>query len=227
MGSYSVSRVRRFWNSSITSNQRTLPNYCKSNWAAFILHLATVQRGALNEPSFSKRYGPTVFEWLIILVHMLTYLFLQGECAAANIQRIMMLQRVEARRSPITNPPRQNPSGITSNTSADLLRLVDADFALLSIDDESKAIGKPEPYREALAIMSYLQSCQFTELQHSKNIKGDFPGLSYPPGITLGGLLLIPLSGRDKNDFLVFFRKGQQQEVKWAGYVKDEPQPPD
>jgi len=130
-----------------------------------------------------------------------------------------MLQRLEARRLPIANPSPQNLSIVASSSSADLLKLVDADFALLSIDDDAKAIGRPEPYREAIAIMSYLQSCRFTDLQHSQSIRADFPGLSYPPGITLGGLLLVPLGVGEKNDFLVFFRKGEQQEVKWAGYV--------
>lgn len=129
-----------------------------------------------------------------------------------------MVQRVEARRAPIANPS-PNASGFASSSSADLLKLVDADFALLSIDDEAKAIGKVEPYREALAIMSYLQACRFNEVQRSQSIKADFPGFSYPPGITVSGLLFIPLGVGGGNDFIVFFRKGQQQEVKWAGYV--------
>ena len=44
-------------------------------------------------------------------------------------------------------------------------------------------------------------------------------GLSYPPGLTISGLLLIPLNGGEENDFLVFFRKGQLRHVVWAGYV--------
>jgi light-regulated signal transduction histidine kinase (bacteriophytochrome) len=132
-----------------------------------------------------------------------------------------MQQRFEARRpSPNVNASSGNPASFIASSSADLLKLVDADFALLSIDDKTRTIGKLDPYREATAILSYLQSCQFNNLRCSTNINADFPGLSYAPGLkTICGLLFIPLSIGGGNDFLVFFRKGQQKHVKWAGYV--------
>jgi light-regulated signal transduction histidine kinase (bacteriophytochrome) len=134
-----------------------------------------------------------------------------------------MLQRIEARRLPNIKPgPNQNPTSFIATSSTDLLKLVDADFALVSIQDKIRAIGRMEPYHEALAIMSYLQSCRFTTVRSSQNIKADFPGLSYPAGVkVLAGLLLIPLNVGEENDFLVFFRKGQLRHVKWAGYVPD------
>jgi light-regulated signal transduction histidine kinase (bacteriophytochrome) len=135
-------------------------------------------------------------------------LFGQGECAGVHIHRILMQQRFEARRpSPNVNASSGNPASFLASSSADLLKLVDADFALLSIDDKT-------------AILSYLQSCQFNNLRCSTNITADFPGLSYAPGLkTICGLLFIPLNVGGGNDFLVFFRKGQQKHVKWAGYV--------
>ena len=113
-----------------------------------------------------------------------------------------------------------NPAGLLATSSTDLLKLLDADFAVLNIDNDTRTIGRLEPYREGIAIVSYLQSCQFSKVRCSHNITADFPGLGYPPGLkTICGLLLVPLSIGDGNDFLVFFRKGQKKQVKWAGYA--------
>jgi light-regulated signal transduction histidine kinase (bacteriophytochrome) len=69
--------------------------------------------------------------------------------------------------------------------------------------------------------MSYLQSCQFTEIRSSQNINADFPDINCASGVNqIAGLLLIPLNGGGANDFLVFFRKSQLKHIKWAGYVK-------
>jgi light-regulated signal transduction histidine kinase (bacteriophytochrome) len=129
-----------------------------------------------------------------------------------------MRQRLEVRRPPPANPISQTPSSYLAASATDLLKLVDADFALLSIEEESRAIGRLDPYQEALAIMEYLQTCRFTEVRSSININADFPGIMYPPGIkTIAGLLVIPFNIGELNDYMVFFRKGQLREVKWAG----------
>jgi light-regulated signal transduction histidine kinase (bacteriophytochrome) len=129
-----------------------------------------------------------------------------------------MLQRIKARKIPITNTSALNPATFISNSSADLLKLVDADFAVLSIENKTRTIGMLDPYQEALAIMTYLQSCRFKTVQSSHNIKADFPGLSYAPGFNvIGGLLLIPLNAKEGNHFLVFFREIQTRQVSWAG----------
>lgn len=134
-----------------------------------------------------------------------------------------MVQRIEARKLPTMKQAQsagQNPASYIATSSTDLLKLVDADFALVSIEDKVRAIGRMEPYEEALAVVQYLQSCRFTTIKSSQDIKGDFPALGYPAGIkTLAGLLLIPLNVGEQNDFLVFFRKGQLRHVQWAGYV--------
>jgi light-regulated signal transduction histidine kinase (bacteriophytochrome) len=122
-----------------------------------------------------------------------------------------MQERLEIRKLP--------ESASLAGSPDDLLRLVDADLALLNIDDKIRAIGNMEPYRELLAIMAYLQACRFTEIRLSQNIKLDFPGFSYPPGLSsIAGFLLIPLSAGDGSDFLVFFRKTQTKHIEWAGY---------
>ncbi|TVY37494.1 Cyanobacterial phytochrome B [Lachnellula subtilissima] len=140
-----------------------------------------------------------------------------GECAATNIERLLMIQRIKARKPPATTPPTQSPAGFIAASSADLLRVFDAEFGLLSIQDEARAIGRLDPYPEALAILTHLQSRRFTTIISSQNINVDFPDIKYAAGIhMISGLLIIPLS-IGGNDFLVFFRKGQLKEIRWAG----------
>jgi light-regulated signal transduction histidine kinase (bacteriophytochrome) len=140
-----------------------------------------------------------------------------GECAATNIERLLMLQRIESRKPPTSTPPPQNPAGFIAASTADLLRVFGAGFGLLSIQDEARAIGRLDPYREALAILAHLQHRRFTSVVASQNINEDFPEIKYLPGIKIiAGLLIIPLS-LGGGDFLVFFRKGQLREIRWAG----------
>ncbi|PVH79312.1 hypothetical protein DL98DRAFT_461314 [Cadophora sp. DSE1049] len=141
-----------------------------------------------------------------------------GECAASRIQQILMQQRIDARRAPTATPSSQHNASFIAASSSDLLKLVEADFALLSIDDDARAIGRLDPYPEAIAITSYLQTCKFTEIKSSDNINRDFPLISQRHEIkSIAGLLLIPLNFGGGNDFLVFFRKGQMKQVQWAG----------
>ena len=140
-----------------------------------------------------------------------------GECVSTNIDRLLMLERIAARKSPIVVPPQQSPSGFIAASSTDLLKVFGADFGLLSVNSEGRAIGRLQPYRESLALLAYLQTRCFTTIHASQNINEDFPDLKYPPGIkTIAGLLVIPLS-QAGNDFIVFFRKAQLREVRWAG----------
>ncbi|KAG4028223.1 hypothetical protein MFRU_023g00600 [Monilinia fructicola] len=139
-----------------------------------------------------------------------------GDCASTNIERLLMQQRIEARKTPRPNPGK-TPSGFIAASSEDLLRVFDADFGLLNIQNEARAIGKLRPYREALAILAYLQSRHFTDIFSSHNIAKDLPKFKGPPGInSIAGILVMPLSPSG-NDFLVFFRRGQLREVRWAG----------
>jgi len=140
-----------------------------------------------------------------------------GECASANIQRQLMLQRILARKRPSIARTSQNPSSFIAASSLDLLQIFGADFGLLNIQDEARAIGRLDPYREALAILAHLQMRRFTVVFDSQNINKDFPDINYAPGINIiAGLLIIPLSMGGK-DFLVFFRKGQLNKISWAG----------
>lgn len=142
---------------------------------------------------------------------------LVGDSASRNIERLSYASRLQARKLINTSSTSANPSGYIIASSDDLLKLFDADFGLLSIKGETKILGKLEATQEALAMLEYLRMRGFTSVLSSQDVKEDFPDLRYPPGFqVIAGLLLVPLSVGGA-DFIVFFRKGQMKEVKWAG----------
>ena len=152
---------------------------------------------------------------------------LVGDSASRNIERLSYASRLQARKLINTVPTQSNPSGYIIASSEDLLKLFDADFGLLSIRDETKILGHLENgSQEPLAMLEYLRMRCVTNVMTSQDIKEDFPDLRYPPGFKeIAGLLLVPLSVGGQ-DFIVFFRKGQLKEVKWAGnpyekYIKE------
>ena len=142
---------------------------------------------------------------------------LVGDSASRNIERLSYASRLQARKLINTVPTESNPSGYIIASSDDLLKLFDADSGLLSIRDETKILGRIEQTQEALAMLEYLRLRKITTVTNSTDIRQDFPDLRYPPGISvIAGLMLVPLSVSG-SDFIVFFRKGQLREVKWAG----------
>lgn len=146
---------------------------------------------------------------------------LVGESASRNIERLSYASRLQARKLINTAPTEQNPSGYIIASSDDLLKLFDADYGLLSIRDETKILGKLEQTQEALALLEYLRLRKITSVTSSQDVKLDFPDLIYSPGFSaIAGLLLVPLSAGGK-DFIVFFRKTQAREVRWAGNSYD------
>ena len=142
---------------------------------------------------------------------------LVGDSASRNIERLSYASRLHARKLINTIPNDKNPSGYIIASSDDLLSLFDADYGLLSIRGETKVLGSLQSTQEALALLEYLRLRKPTSVLTSQDIKMDFPDLRYPPGFkVISGLLLVPLAVGG-GDFIVFFRKGQLREVKWAG----------
>ncbi|KAI1493423.1 hsp90-like protein [Biscogniauxia mediterranea] len=142
---------------------------------------------------------------------------LVGDTASRNIERLSYASRLQARKLINTMPTDKNPSGYIIASSDDLLKLFDADFGILSIRGETKVLGKIEKSQEALAMIEYLRYRSFTSVLTTQDIHEDFPDLRYAPGFyVIAGLLYVPLSVGG-NDFIVFFRKSQVREVKWAG----------
>ncbi|KAF2117155.1 hypothetical protein BDV96DRAFT_490371 [Lophiotrema nucula] len=142
---------------------------------------------------------------------------LVGDSASRNIERLSYASRLQARKLINTAPTAHNPSGYIIASSDDLLKLFDADFGLLSIRDETKILGQLEHSQEALAMLEYLRMRKISSVLTSQDIVQDFPDLRYAPGFqVIAGMLVVPLSVGG-NDFIVFFRRGQLKEVKWAG----------
>lgn len=140
-----------------------------------------------------------------------------GDAASRNIERLSYASRLQARKLINTVPTQHNPSGYIIASSDDLLKLFDADFGLLSIRDETKILGHLDSSQEALAMLEYLRMRKIQSVMTSMDILQDFPDLRYPPGFhIIAGMLIVPLSV-DGEDFIVFFRRGQLKEVKWAG----------
>lgn len=142
---------------------------------------------------------------------------LVGDIASRNIERLSYASRLQARKLINTVPTEKNPSGYIVASSEDLLKLFDADCGLLAIRDETKVLGRLENSQEALALIEYFRQRKVGSVLTSQDVRVDFPDLRYPPGFTtIAGLLLVPLSAAGL-DFIVFFRRPQIREVKWAG----------
>jgi len=151
---------------------------------------------------------------------------LVGDSASRNIERLSYASRLQARKLINTASTQHNPSGYIIASSEDLINLFIADFGLLSIRGETKILGKLEATQECLALLEYLRVRKFTTVMSTQDIRAELPDLRYVPGFqVVAGLLIVPLSVTG-SDFIVFFRKGQLREVKWAGnpyekYVKE------
>ncbi len=140
-----------------------------------------------------------------------------GDSASRNIERLSYASRLQARKLINTAPTQQNPSGYIIASSDDLLTLFNADFGALSIRDETKILGQLANSQEALAMLEYLRMRKIQSVMSSTDVSRDFPDLRYQPGFhIIAGTLVVPLSAGG-GDFIVFFRKGQLKEVKWAG----------
>ncbi|KAL1849739.1 hypothetical protein Plec18167_005273 [Paecilomyces lecythidis] len=140
-----------------------------------------------------------------------------GDTTSRNIERLSYASRLQARKLINTVPTEANPSGYIVASSDDLLRLFEADYGALSIRDETKILGRVGQAQEVLVLLEYLRMRRISSVLASHDITKDFPDLSYPPGLkNISGLLYVPLSSGG-SDFIVFFRRGQLTEVKWAG----------
>ncbi|KAJ5979819.1 hypothetical protein N7481_007117 [Penicillium waksmanii] len=146
---------------------------------------------------------------------------LLGDTVSLNIERLSYASRLQARKLINTVPTEANPSGYIIASSDDMLQLFGADYGALSIRDETKILGDNEHSQEVLALLEFIRMRQINSVMASHDIIKDFPDLYYPPGLkAISGMLYVPLS-TGGNDFIVFFRKGQLTEIKWAGNPYD------
>lgn len=92
-----------------------------------------------------------------------------------------------------------------------------ADFGFLVIRGEARTIGKLFAYNEAIVLLQYIRQRASTTIWYTHAIANEFPDLQSPLNfLAISGLLVVPLS-LSGTDFLVFFRKGKLNEIKWAG----------
>ena len=140
-----------------------------------------------------------------------------GTSASTNITKLIYASRLEHRKTLVTGTVKATPSSLVTASSLDLLRIFDADFGLLAIDGEVRAIGKLDPYMEALAVLNFVNHSQFGEITMSDHMAADYPTEETLASLEiLAGMLVVPLS-KDRSDFIVFIRKGQVKDVHWAG----------
>ena len=140
-----------------------------------------------------------------------------GNIASSNVQKLLFASRISARRSLAKAPPTGSPFVYITSSTSELLKMFGADFGFLVIKGEARTIGQLFAYREAIALLQYIRQRPQPAIFYSSAIATDFPDLYYAPGFpVISGMLVIPLS-HSRTDFLVFFRKGQLKEIKWAG----------
>ncbi|QDS70117.1 hypothetical protein FKW77_005303 [Venturia effusa] len=129
--------------------------------------------------------------------------------------------RLEARMILATGLSQNSPAAFITGSSSTILRLFAAEYGLLVMDDEARAVGKLGSYQEALVLVQYLRARGVRSILASQKITEDFSDLVYAPGFNnIAGLIAIPLS-RTGSDFLVFFRKEQLMEIHWAGNTQE------
>ncbi|KAF3391587.1 Cyanobacterial phytochrome B [Penicillium rolfsii] len=142
---------------------------------------------------------------------------LLGDMISRNIKRLSDESQIKARDLISTLPTGTNPSGYTIATLEDLMELFDSDYVAVSLCDERKILGDETNLHEVLAILAFLSVHQLKSVIASHNITKDFRALRYPPGFkVISGMLYIPLS-TEGWDFIVFLRKGQEEEISWGG----------
>ena len=143
---------------------------------------------------------------------------LVGDTASRNIERLSYASRLQARKLINTMPTDANPGGYIIASTEDLLKLFESDVGALTIRGETKILGKPEGHlQEILAVLEYLRLRKISAVFATQDVASDMPDLRYAPGLRfIAGILFVPLSTAGA-DFIVFFRRGQLREVKWAG----------
>ncbi|KAH7410851.1 PHY3, histidine kinase-group VIII protein [Cadophora sp. MPI-SDFR-AT-0126] len=140
-----------------------------------------------------------------------------GDLASTNIEKLIYSTRIKTRKPLSVHPQQRSPSAYIAASSGDLLNMFGADFGFLAIKGEARTIGRLFAYNEAIVLLQYVRARSFTNIYASECITKDLSDIEYPAGFqTVSGILVVPLA-LSGSDFLIFYRKGQTQEVKWAG----------
>ncbi|RDB16690.1 Cyanobacterial phytochrome B [Hypsizygus marmoreus] len=153
------------------------------------------------------RVPPPIRQMLRLLSHSIS----------SNIERLNSGPRISTRQLINTMVSNRHPTGYIVSNVENLLGLFDADFGILVIGEGAKILGPNQHGQEILIMAEYLRLKQYNTIQASESIVHDFPDLQLATNLkVIAGLLLVPLSTTG-NDFIAFLRKGERQQIKWAG----------
>lgn len=132
-----------------------------------------------------------------------------GDSASRQIENITTSSFLEARGPIIPNPDPKKQSTLAFAAPQDLLSMLSANFAILSINGETRFLESAKAPQEALALIEYFRSRKLTDIVASLDIPKDFPDLQYAPGFhAIQGFLYSPLSPSGEN-FVLFCREVQ------------------
>lgn len=130
-----------------------------------------------------------------------------SEIVSSNIERLSYTLPFQFKEQPAENGVGVHQGQEIQTPSGDLLSIFGADYAVASILNESKVMGKPSEYQEILALLEYFRVKELGTIIWSTDIVADFEDLDYAPGFgSLSSLLYIPLL-HDGHDFIVFFHE--------------------
>jgi light-regulated signal transduction histidine kinase (bacteriophytochrome) len=169
---------------------------------------------SISISTFDKRWGLVVchsygLRGMRVPFPMRRICYLLSDMVSRNMERFSYLSQLRAKNLVNTLPTLRNPSGSLGTSLEPLLKLLHADFGILSVRNTTQVFGPLEQPQEALVVLAYLRLRTVTSVLTSTNVKKDFLDLRCPFGLhSLGGVLAVPLSNEPK-DFVVFFRKPQ------------------
>lgn len=137
-----------------------------------------------------------------------------SDSASRSIEKLSHVARLRAWKL-INTVPLENDLRERIVTAAnDLVEYFDADFGLISIEDEVDSLGHIGQSQGALAILEHLKTRKIESVTASTNIPEDFPDLQCSSGLQdIGGMLVIPMYV-GSGDYIIFFRKGQMKQSR-------------
>jgi light-regulated signal transduction histidine kinase (bacteriophytochrome) len=140
-----------------------------------------------------------------------------GTVASSNIEKVLYISRIKARRSLVKAPPNVSPFVYITSSSTELLNMFGADLGFLVIKGEARTIGKLVTYNECILLLQYIRRRRFTTIFSTNCIQKECPDLDRVSEVSsIAGMLVIPLS-MTGSEFLVFLRRGKEKEIHWAG----------
>jgi light-regulated signal transduction histidine kinase (bacteriophytochrome) len=159
-------------------------------------------------------YGPTATNVSFQMREVCHWI---GLCASDCLEKISYRLQLQSRQVLEALHTTQDPESCITASVTDILKLFDARSGFMVVNGEAKSIGRHDAYQEAILLLRYVNTRQFSAVTACSNISVDYPDLFQQGNfIVVAGFLAIPLSANCK-DFLLLLRANQIREVAWAG----------